>query len=241
MAIAVRWFPQSFVQVRSGDRTVYIDPAMGTSFLSLLRSALPPYGRNTKLPEDMGPSELMLVTHPHGDHLAKGLVERLSRPDTEVIAPESCRKKLGARMTAVVPGVTRDAKGIGIEVVHAYNPEGSRKVSYHPKGMGVGYVLTIEGRRVYHAGDTGLIDEMKALGPVDLALLPIGGRFTMDVEEAIEAVRMIRPSIVVPMHRLKADPQAFAERVSKESGTRTEVLSPGGTLMLEGKDERPSN
>lgn len=218
---------------------MYIDPAMGTSFLGLLRSALPPYGRNAQLPEGMGPSELILVTHPHGDHLAKGLVERLSRPDTEVMAPESCRKKLGTRMIVVVPGSTLDVKGIGLEVVHAYNPEGSRKISYHPKSMGVGYVLTIEGKRIYHAGDTGLIDEMKGIGPVDLAFLPIGGRFTMDVEEAIEAVRTIRPSIVVPMHRLKADPQAFVERVSEEGGTRAEALSPGGTLMLEGKDERP--
>jgi L-ascorbate metabolism protein UlaG (beta-lactamase superfamily) len=182
-----------------------------------------------------------LVTHPHGDHLAKGLVERLSRPDTEVMAPESCRKKLGTRMTAVAPGGTLDVKGIGIEVVHAYNPEGSRKMSYHPKGMGVGYVLTIEGQRIYHAGDTGLIDEMRAIGPVDLAFLPIGGRFTMDVEEAVEAVRTVRPSIVVPMHRLKADPQAFTERVSEECGIRTEVLPPGGTVMLEGRDERPSS
>ncbi|MDW5564195.1 MAG: MBL fold metallo-hydrolase [Methanomassiliicoccus sp.] len=232
MVIELRWFPQSFVQVTANGRTVYFDPALSNTLWDMVRLAFPPHGRNLMLPSGVGRGDLVLVSHAHMDHLATGLVERLAGPEARIIAPESCRKKLGHRMTSVKPGDSLDLDGLVVKVVHAYNPEGSRRTTYHPKGQGVGYVLEIGGKRIYHAGDTGLIEEMRALGPLDVALLPIGGRFTMDVAEAAEAVKLMRPSVVVPMHRLKADPQGLVDRMKEEKGIRIEALTPGGTLRL---------
>jgi len=90
----------------------------------------------------------------------------------------------------------------------------------HHKGEGVGYLLTVNGKTIYHAGDTDFIPEMRGLGDVDVALLPIGGTFTMDIEEAIEAVVAIKPKIVIPMHYLKANPQEFKKKLEAKSNIK---------------------
>ena len=99
-----------------------------------------------------------------------------------------------------------------IKVVDAYNtPQGSSSRKRHKKGNCVGYVITIEGKTIYHAGDTDFIPEMRELGRIDVALLPIVGKSTMDIKEAVQAVIAIKPTLVIPMHmhHLKADPQEF--------------------------------
>jgi L-ascorbate metabolism protein UlaG (beta-lactamase superfamily) len=237
MTITVRWFPQSFVQTLTGESTAYIDPGMPPSLPGMLKGLLLP-GSEPK-PEGLSQGDLIMVTHPHSDHLSRSMIDRLSGASTKVLGSESCRRKLGATMTAVGPGSSLKMRDIAVEVVHAYNPEGSRAMTYHPKGFGVGYVLTVEGKRIYHAGDTGLIQEMRDMAPVDLALLPIGGRFTMNVDEAAEAIKLLKPSVVVPMHRLKADPLALVEKV-KDEDTEVKVLAPGEALVLEDGGERSS-
>lgn len=91
-------------------------------------------------------------------------------------------------------------------------------------------MLEMEGCRIYHAGDTGLIEGMRSLGRVDVAFLPIGGKFTMDIDEAVEAVRWISPSVVVPMHMLKADPEEFKEKVERTTMASVKVLSAGESM-----------
>ncbi len=236
MTVTVRWFPQSFVEVRSEAGIICIDPGAMPSLSGMLRGAFSRSAKISRLPDGVAVANIILVTHPHADHLSRRMIDRISGTGTKMLGPESCRRKLGAGMTAVSPGSSLEMNDIAVEVVHAYNPRGSRAVTYHPKGFGVGYVLTVEGERIYHAGDTGLIQEMKDIGPVDLALLPIGGRFTMNVDEAAEAIKMLRPKVVVPMHRLKADPQAFMDAVGGGSGTEVRVLPPGGAITLEGAD-----
>lgn len=203
---------------------------MLTAMLSLRRET----------PPDMPTGNLILATHEHLDHLDPRLVNALTGKGTALIGPEVCRRKMGDLMHAVVPGDRITDKGAVVRVVHAYNPEGSRKTIYHPKGRGVGYIVEVDGHSVYHAGDTGLIEEMRGMGPMDVALLPIGGRYTMDPREAAQAAADIGAKIVVPIHLLRSDPAAFKEAIEATGGPQVRVLSPGEPLVL-GEDGHADN
>ena len=100
------------------------------------------------------------------------------------------------------PGDKQVVDDITIEAVHAYNVNKFRSpgVPFHPKGFGIGFIITTEGRRIYFAGDTDFIPEMKTFENIDYALLPIGGTYTMDEQEAVEALTAIKPKVVIPMH-----------------------------------------
>ena len=98
---------------------------------------------------------------------------------------------------------------------------------WHPKGYGVGYVITIEGKTIYHAGDTDFIPEMRNLGQVDVALLPTGNKYTMDNLEAAEAAVMINPEIVLSMHRWDTNPEEFREKVEANSAIKVVILQEG--------------
>ena len=100
------------------------------------------------------------------------------------------------------------------------------------KGEGEGYLVTIDGNTIYHAGDTEFIPEMKQLGDVEVALLPIDGKFTMDISEATDAAKTIKPKIAIPMHIMEADPQEFKEKVEAKSEIKVVVLKIGGVYEL---------
>lgn len=104
---------------------------------------------------------------------------------------------------------------------------------YHKKGIGIGYVLTIDGKTIYHAGDTDLIPEMEHRQNIDVALLPIGNRdFTMGVSEAMEAVRLMNPKVTSPIHRYESDLTKFKNLIEKETNTKVVVLGIGETFQL---------
>jgi L-ascorbate metabolism protein UlaG (beta-lactamase superfamily) len=158
------------------------------------------------LDENPKKADIILTTHEHFDHHAKENFPKIAKEDTEIISP--------CEGTIVKPGDVVETKGVKIEVVEAYNVD----KPFHPKGLGVGFVIEINGVRIYHAGDTDRIPEMKELKNIDVALLPIGGKYTMDIDQAVEAVRDIKPKIVIPMHynyleETKANPEEFKEKV----------------------------
>jgi L-ascorbate metabolism protein UlaG (beta-lactamase superfamily) len=229
MAVAVRLFLQSWVQIRTDEHLIYLDPSNMNSMGDFLAGAFSSGVRSDKLPDHLEPGDLILITHHHQDHVKKGLVEHLSRPGAKVLGPSKCRRTLGDAMDVVAAGEIRTIGDLKVQVVQAYNPVGSRRMTYHKKGVGVGYIIEVEGRRIYHAGDTGLIEEMNGFGPVDVAFLPIGGRFTMDVKEAVEAVTIIKPSLAIPMHMLRSDPQEFKSLVEGTTPSKVAVLAPGAT------------
>ncbi|MBW1716422.1 MAG: MBL fold metallo-hydrolase [Deltaproteobacteria bacterium] len=122
---------------------------------------------------------------------------------------------------------------IKIKPVDAYNTErGSSTRKVHHKGYGVGYLITIGTNTIYHAGDTDFIPEMREFGDIDMALLPIGGTYTMDIKEAVEAAIAIKPKVVIPMHRSKADPQEFKEKVEAISHIKVVALQIGEVYHL---------
>ena len=123
-----------------------------------------------------------------------------------------------------------------IKAVEAYNVKRFRSPGnpFHPKGSGVGYLITMESKTIYHAGDTDFIPEMKQLEDVnvDVALLPSGDTYTMDNIDAAEATLAIKPKIVVPMHRWSTNPEAFKKEVESKSNTKVILMQEGEELQL---------
>jgi L-ascorbate metabolism protein UlaG (beta-lactamase superfamily) len=146
-------------------------------------------------------ADIILITHEHGDHLDAGALEILTSDHTEVIVTEACRAA-GTAGLVMSNGDTAAVKGIEIVAVPAYNIKHKRKNGepFHPKGRGNGYIVTFGDTRVYIAGDTENIPEMKELGGIDIAFLPVNLPYTMTPEMAAEAALSFRPRILYPYH-----------------------------------------
>jgi L-ascorbate metabolism protein UlaG (beta-lactamase superfamily) len=173
------WFRQAAIRYVGDDLTLYIDP-WGTA------------------PEDPK-ADLILITHAHFDHLQPREIERLSQPGTRFVAPRDVAKELSGDVTAVGPGESHEVAGVRFETVPAYNVVEER-LDMHPKANGwVGYVLELEGRRYYHGGDTDALPELGTLR-TDVAMVPIGGTYTMDYREAAGLVKAMEPKVAVPIH-----------------------------------------
>ena len=237
--VFIKWFPPSWLQIKTQDTILYIDPA----YLRTYFSKHPKKIEFSKwpdpidgLPEDLEKADVILVTHDHADHCKLVTVNRIRHKDTLLVAPKRCQKKLGKKIAVVEPGEEIKFGGIGVRAIHAYNTqEGSSTQKVHHKGNGVGYRLNIEGRTIYHAGDTDFIPEMKALGPIDVAFLPIGGTYTMDVNEAVKAALAIKPKVAIPMHHAKTDPNEFKLGLEAITDITVLPLQIGEIYHLKGK------
>ncbi|MHA3962969.1 MAG: MBL fold metallo-hydrolase [Candidatus Thorarchaeota archaeon SMTZ1-45] len=225
MAITIRYLAHASFQIKTEDQNIYIDPST----------------KNTGLKKDaFEPADLILVTHGHQDHFDKDLIKKIRKMGSPVIAPLNLKKEIkGGIVWDLSPGqfmkmITSDGT---IWATEAYNVKRFRPNGepFHPKGFGVGFLLKIGEKRIYHAGDTDLIPEMEKLVDVgvDVALLPSGDTYTMDINEAAEAVLTIKPKIAIPMHLKGADPIAFKEKVESQSDTKVVILSEGEEYTLE--------
>ena len=155
-------------------------------------------------------ADLVLVTHEHFDHFDRGAIAALRKGDTEVVANPSVQKALGFGI-AMANGESRTvAKGVAIDAVPAYNTTAGR-TQFHPKGRDNGYVLTMDGLRVYIAGDTEDIPEMAKLKDIDVAFLPCNQPYTMTPEQVAKAARAVKPKVLFPYHYSETPVRRVAE------------------------------
>ncbi len=192
--IKLEWLGHACVRIIAG-KIIYIDPYKITS--------------NEK-------ADIILITHGHYDHCSIEDIHKIAKPETVIVATTDCSSKFSGKIEAAdvklaEPGKSLSIGKVKIEVVPAYNIG----KQFHPKANEwAGYVVEVNGKRFYHAGDTDLIPEMKKI-KADIALLPIGGTYTMTAEEAAEAANQINPKIAaIPIHfgeviGTKADAEKF--------------------------------
>jgi len=141
-------------------------------------------------------ADLILITHDHYDHLSETDIEKIRTKDTIIVMPASTKKTVHGNVRTIKTGEIFKFCDITVEAVPSYNTN----KNFHPKSArNVGYILTINDIRYYHAGDTDVIPEMANFN-VDVAFLPVGGTYTMTPAEAADAVRLIKPKVAVPIH-----------------------------------------
>jgi L-ascorbate metabolism protein UlaG (beta-lactamase superfamily) len=170
----IHWLGHDGFRIDS-DRVIYFDPFQ-------IKSAVP--------------ADIIFISHDHFDHCSEDDIKKIQKKDTVIVTDEATAKKLKGNITVVKPGDQLTVDTIAVDVVPAYNTN----KTFHPKASGLlGFIVTVEGVRIYHAGDTDFIPEMNAI-KADIALLPVSGTYVMTAEEAAQAALAIKPAIAIPMH-----------------------------------------
>jgi len=209
MSITVLWLGHASFEIVAADVIIYIDP--------------------WKLKDAPHDATLVLVSHSHYDHYSAADVAKVVAADTMLIASADVVAQHGSGR-ALRPGDTLDFVGGKVTAVAAYNPN----KQFHPQANNwIGFIVEIDGKRIYYAGDTDLTPEMQALTNIDLALLPVGGTYTMNAEEASDAVNKFKPAQALPYHwgDIVGD-SSDAEKFRNSAACQVTVLTPGQSMKL---------
>ena len=199
----------SFVMTVPGGMVIYNDPVGGAA-----------------LYEGQPAPDLILITHEHSDHYDPETLEALVKDKTRLLTNpavfDMLPADLKARAKSIGNGESTTIGNLPIEAVPAYNTTGDR-LKYHPKGRDNGYILSVDGKRVYIAGDTEDIPEMRALKDIYIAFVPMNLPYTMTTDQAASAVAAFKPAYVYPYHYKGTDPKEFARKLAA-SGVDTKVV-----------------
>jgi len=227
MTVKITWYGHACFLIETDKAKLILDPFISGNPLAPVKA------------DDVS-ADFIIVSHGHGDHLGD-TIDIAKRTDATVISNYEIQNWL---------------VGQGIENVHPQHigggfdyPWGRLKLTIAQHGSALpdgtyggnpcGFLLYLEGKKIYHACDTGLFYDMKLIGEegIDLAILPIGDNFTMGPDDALRAVKLIEPVQVVPIHYdtfdiIKQDPKAWASRVEEETSAKAKVMKPGDMLEL---------
>jgi len=175
MVKKIKWLGHAGFSIHAGDKVIVIDPYQV---------------------EACDPADILLITHSHFDHCSPEDIDKIKKASTVIVTEPESAGNLSGDVRVVKPGDTINIDDVTIEAVSAYNTN----KDFHPQQNNwLGFIVTVEGVRIYHAGDTDLIPEMNTFS-ADIALLPVSGTYVMTADEAIEAAKQIKPQIAIPMH-----------------------------------------
>lgn len=190
-----------------GKLQVYVDPDGRLADFSLLPKA-----------------DLVLITHQHGDHFDQAAIEKLRQGSTKIFVSPACLP-LPAAARILKNGDRAEAEGVTVDAVPAYNIVHLRSngLPFHGRGEGNGYVLSFANLRVYVAGDTENIPEMRGLQDIAVAFLPMNLPYTMTPEMTAMAARVIKPRVLYPYHFSDTDPQKLVLLLKKDSAIEVRI------------------
>lgn len=200
--LRISFFRHASIAFETEDgRHIYVDPVSDFADYASLPKA-----------------DLILVTHHHYDHFDRKAIDLLRTESTQILCDRTTAESLDGLCTPMAPGTaTQPLPGIRVEAVAAYNTS-EHQLQFHPRERGdCGYVVTYGGTRIYIAGDTEPTPEMRTLGSIDIAFMPVNQPYTMTVDEAVEAVKAVHPVIFYPYHYGQTD-------ITTDIGRLTEVL-----------------
>jgi L-ascorbate metabolism protein UlaG (beta-lactamase superfamily) len=223
VAVAQEKFETDTIKTSAGDLKITF-VGHGTLMFSFQGKIIhvDPFGEMadyTKLPK----ADIILLTHEHRDHLDPKVLGILRAEKTVIVLTQTCAKQIDGGIV-MNNGDLKTIEGLKIEAVPAYNIVHKREGGqpFHPKGIGNGYIITFGDKRVYVAGDTENIPEMKELKNIDIAFLPMNLPFTMTPEMVADAAKAFKPKILYPYHYGKTDPSNLLNLIkdTKEIETR---------------------
>jgi L-ascorbate metabolism protein UlaG (beta-lactamase superfamily) len=225
--VIVRYIGHAAFLIEAGEAKMLIDP-----YLSGNSAAVAPKGLKP---------DLILVTHAHGDHLGDA-IEISKKTGVSILTTNEianyCITKGAKAIDAHIGGKISFPFGTVklFPAVHSSSVDGISLV-----GVPCSFVITVDGKSIYHAGDTALFGDMKLIGEefkLDVALLPIGGHYTMGIDDAVRAAKLLNARTIVPMHYdtfdvIKANPFEFCKKVKTEAKLICVILRPGEKLTLQ--------
>jgi L-ascorbate metabolism protein UlaG (beta-lactamase superfamily) len=226
MMAKLTYYSHSAWRIDTGGYVILIDPFLDDNPTSPVKAS------------DVT-ADFIIITHAHGDHLGDAIPIAKAHNAT-IIANFEIANWCGAQGVQAHPlhigGGAKFPFGM-VKLTQAFHGSSFPDGSYG--GMPAGVLITVEGKTIYHSGDTGLFGDMKLIAemnPIDVALLPIGDNFTMGVKDAVKAVEFLKPKMVIPMHYqtfdiINADPQDFMEIV-KKSGVKAQVIEYGKSIEI---------
>lgn len=214
--IDLEWLGHAAFRIKAANKTIYIDPY--------------------QLSGNLEKADVILITHSHYDHCSQQDVDKIAKDGTIIVCTADCQSKIARisqkiKLEPVEPGIGLELDGLKIRTIEAYNPN----KKFHPKNeYWVGYIIQTDSTTIYHAGDTDHIKEMEKLtgygkkGNFLIALLPVGGTYTMNAEEAAEAASVIKPGLAIPMHYgsiigSRNDAEKFV-KLCTEKGIKAQIL-----------------
>jgi len=227
--VSIHYFGHSFFKICFPNRSILVDPFVSTETKDKAFTRL--VGCEAK-PSDLKDVALILVSHEHFDHFDKELIESIAARDNScVVASEPILQQLNLSKRFLHPIKMHQCislRGVEITAVPAHHPQ-----AFYP----LGFMVSCEGKSVFHSGDTDLIDDFGQIKP-DVALLPIGGTYTMDCVDAIRAVKTMKPKYAIPMHyntfkMIEQDPREFKQKIEKSIlKTKPVILKPGQSFSF---------
>ena len=202
------FFKHASFAIRIGERHIYNDPVLQ-------------YAEYARLPK----ADLVLVTHSHYDHLDRAAIDDITTHQSIILCDKTSAEAFDGEAVVMTPGLKAQPwEGITVEAVAAYNTSEGH-TDFHPQAReDCGYVVELAtGLRIYIAGDTEPTPEMMALKDIDVAFLPVNQPYTMTVDQAVEAIKAIRPRIFYPYHYGEVDDVTDIERLKRELEGTTDV------------------